>query len=111
MRQIEGAALTMVINHELDITHNLCITAVRLVRHLSNARTISKDSGGLRVKNKRDCEEAFDPFCCLVSWVVKGGDGGWQVRRGELEKEGMMGKIEWKCFDYVSKQVENIPIN
>lgn len=90
----------MIINHELDITHNLCITAVRFVRHLSNARAISKDSGGLRVKNKGDCEEAFDPFCCLVSWVVKGGDGGWQVRRCELEKEGMMGEMEWEMFGF-----------
>lgn len=76
MRRIESAALTMVINHELNITHNLCITAVRLIGHLSNAGTISKDSGGLGVEHKRDCEETFDPFCDVVSWVVKGGDGG-----------------------------------
>lgn len=78
----------MVINHELDITHNLCITAVRLVGHLSNAGAISKDTGGLRVKNERNCEEAFDPFCCVVSLVVKGGDGGEAGEEGQVGEGG-----------------------
>lgn len=57
----------MVVNHELDITHNLGIAAVSLLGHLGDAGSISKDTSWLGVEDERYGQETLDPFCISMS--------------------------------------------
>lgn len=58
--------LTMVINHPFNIPHNLPIPPMSLLGHHLHAMTSRfKDACWLGVQDKRDGEEAFDPFCLL----------------------------------------------
>lgn len=52
----------MVVNHELDVVHNLGISAVSLLGHLGDAGSISKDTSRLGVENERHGQETLDPF-------------------------------------------------
>lgn len=53
----------MVVNHDFNITHDLSIAAVSFLSHESDAGAIAKDTSGLRVEDKRNGQEAFNPFC------------------------------------------------
>ena len=53
----------MIVNHELDIAHDLGIPAVSLVHHAIPVHfLLSKDARGLGIEYKRDGQETLDPF-------------------------------------------------
>lgn len=72
------AGLTVIVNHELHITHNLGVATVRLISHDPDILAAVKDARGLRVEDKGDGEKALDPFCI----------GGGEVRRGGPSQGG-----------------------
>lgn len=53
---------TVVVNHPLDVTHNLSVAAVRLLGHPVDVGAVAKHSRGLRVQHEGHGEEALDPF-------------------------------------------------
>lgn len=62
----------MIINHPLNIPHDLPIPPMRLrSHHLYTMTPRLKDSRRLRMQHKRDGEQAFDPFCCSSVLVLK----------------------------------------
>lgn len=46
---LEGTWLgrTVVVNHELNVAHDLSVTAMRLLSHLANVGALAKDTRGL----------------------------------------------------------------
>lgn len=57
----------MVVNHELDVAHNLGIAAVSLLGHLGDAGSISKNASRLGVEDERNGQETLHPFCIPMS--------------------------------------------
>lgn len=58
----------VVVYHDLDVSHDFSIASCGLVCHAFQAqcRIVGlKNALRLRVENKRDGEQAFDPFCVL----------------------------------------------
>ena len=59
----DSRGLTVIVNHELDIAHDLGISAVSLVHHAISVHfLLSKDACGLGIEYERDGEETLDPF-------------------------------------------------
>lgn len=52
----------MVVNHHLNVTHNLGVPPVRLLGHLDDAGIIAKYACWLGIEHKRHSKQALDPF-------------------------------------------------
>jgi hypothetical protein len=56
--------LTMVIDHVLNIQHNLGVSPMSLCGHLGNATApCLEDTSRLRIEHKRNRQQSLDPFC------------------------------------------------
>jgi hypothetical protein len=61
-RERQGAR-TVVFNHVFDVAHNLGISPVCFFSHFGDAGSVAYYACWLGVEDKRNGEEAFDPFC------------------------------------------------
>ena len=75
----------MVVNHPLDISHDLGIAAVCL---LGRTATGLEHAGGLRVEDEGHSEKRFDPFCSRVSDPSRRPAQHFRVRLTERGKGG-----------------------